>query len=102
MYHLWVGLLDGETRNISAITSKFTSPIQFAQKYFDRKPLYLPLDECNIDFLNQFAGAEIPGWRTNILVSKEEKFIPNQFGPQRMASEPVYWQSISIGRKKLY
>ncbi len=50
MYHLLVGLPDGETRSISAIISKFTSPIQFAQKYFDPKPLYLPLDECNIDF----------------------------------------------------
>lgn len=74
MYHLWVGPPDGESRSISAIIPEFTSPIQFAQKYFHPKPLYLPFDECHKHLLNQFAGAKIPGWKTNVRVSEEENF----------------------------
>ncbi len=74
VYHKWIGPSRNETRNMSALVSEFISPIDFAKIYFDAKPLYLPIESCHIDFLNQFSGATIQGWRTNIRVSEEEKF----------------------------
>ncbi len=59
---------------MSEIVSNFTSPIDFAKMYFDTGPQYLLIERCYSDFLNQFSGTTIFGWRTNIRVSEDELF----------------------------